>query len=119
MVTNEKADFQQLMDSQIEKLLSSRIPVKLYVEENIKSVDDKYLIIGRITKTGVDYLVGVDRRFVVRGTTQFLIMNRGRVILKLEKRKTIRSGQGRRTRMYRSGGPRLPNRSGGPRLPKK
>ena len=118
MVVNEKKDFQQLMDSQLEKLRRCRIPIKLYDEENVKSVDNKYLIIGRIKKAGIDYLVGVDIRYVYIGATKLFIKNGGRVILKLNRKTIDIGGLGRRTRMYRSGGPRFGSESGGPRLPR-
>ena len=116
-MSGKRIVFQNLTVSEYAKLLDLRVPIKLYVTDDIESVDNSVLIVGKITKSGVDYLVGVERRFVDVGESFFLIRNNRNKHIRLNRAlsgtRSVKS-----SRVFRKGGPRSfsNRRRGGPRL---
>lgn len=107
----KKVCYRRLTVSEYKKLLRSRVTLKLYIADDVGSVANNVFVIGLINKNGVDYLVGVEKRFVCVGTS-FLIIKNGSRIIKLNK-VTSTGGGPRLPKSYRGGGPRLPKNSRG------
>ena len=124
-MSGKRIFFRNLTVSEYEQLLDLSVPIKLYVPDDLESVDDSVFIVGKITESGVGYLVGVERRFVDVGESFFLIRNgrNKRVRLNRALSETASVNCSRRSvkflRGYRKGGPRSfrNRRRGGPRHP--